>query len=413
MTDCTVSAHVGRKAVFPILEDGSEEAVFIVGITGTANDIQSVHLSPCVGTLKLGTNLGRYLEEKREFLDWETLFNGINARVAGREGQADEDDFERISRKLDGDLAVGMTPFKKRPKMEVVSPPEEFEDITEFDLETASELGDNYLTDGSLRSTIRTLRNGLRSISTRSDRNRSALRVLSLETRDELELVDLQLAKLNSLLGKRGRDDGTLPAFEVLRELEEQVDRMRTAVEPAIVMADEAGEQTDRLKREIFDTLQKGRTPLFHLFRLCSTNEQFSGNLLNQRFHKLEAMVGELKAQVKDLGGPVAISVPPSPARTGVNFGFSLSNHEDAARAPTSTPATTEPHRATFQRGSAEVLAKLLVLETQVNELKNQMQANAVTIGGRLFKSRVEVKAWLALHASASGSYVFLRTFTR
>ena len=123
MTDCIVGTHVGRKAVFPPLEDGSDEAVFIVSNnTGGSSNIQSVHLSPCVGTLKLGTNLDRYLlEEKREVLDWETLFNGINARVAGREGQVNEEDFEQILRKLDGDLAVGMTPFKKRPKLEVVS----------------------------------------------------------------------------------------------------------------------------------------------------------------------------------------------------------------------------------------------------------------------------------------------------
>ena len=112
LAECTVGAHMGRKAVFPTLPDGSEEAVFIGSNTGSLNDaVQSVHLNPCVATSKLGANLDRYLEEKREVLDWETLFNGINSRVAGSEGQVVEE----------GDLAVGMTPFKKRPKLEVVS----------------------------------------------------------------------------------------------------------------------------------------------------------------------------------------------------------------------------------------------------------------------------------------------------
>ena len=218
MTNCTVVAHVGRKASFPtLLEDSSTEAVFIASTAGGADKIQSVHLNPCVGIVKLGANADRYLEERREVLDWETLFNGINARVAGREGQVDEEDFERISRKLDGELAMGMTPFKKRPKLEVVSPPEEFEDVAELYLETADKLGKEYLNDGTLQMAIRRLGAGLQSIGSRSDRNRSALRALSHETREELELVDLQLSKLNSLLGKCGRDDGTLSAFEVLR----------------------------------------------------------------------------------------------------------------------------------------------------------------------------------------------------
>ena len=209
MPNCTVAAHVGRKAVFPTPEDGSPEAVFIACVSAGGNDVQSVHLNPFVGTSKLGANLDWYLEEKREVLDWETLFNGINARVAGLEGQVNEKDFDRISRKLDGELAVGMTPFKKRPKLEVVSPPEEFEDVGELYLETTGELGDDYLIDGTLKAAVRSLGTGLQSIWDRSDRNRSAIRALSHETREELELVDLQLSKLNSLLGKRGRDDGT------------------------------------------------------------------------------------------------------------------------------------------------------------------------------------------------------------
>ena len=69
MRNCSVATHVGRKAVFPTLEDGSEEAVFIVSNAGGLNDVQSVHLSPCVGTRKLGTNLDRYMEDQREVLD--------------------------------------------------------------------------------------------------------------------------------------------------------------------------------------------------------------------------------------------------------------------------------------------------------------------------------------------------------
>jgi hypothetical protein len=54
-----------------------------------------------------------------------------------------------------------------------------------------------------------------------------------------------------------------------------------------------------------------------------------------------------------------------------------------------------------------ETEARFHSVEAQLLELKNQMQAKAVTIGGRTFKSRAEVKAWATLHARAGPSYVF------
>jgi hypothetical protein len=57
--------------------------------------------------------------------------------------------------------------------------------------------------------------------------------------------------------------------------------------------------------------------------------------------------------------------------------------------------------------GSRETEARFNALEAQLTELKNQMQAKAVVIGGRIFKSRAEVKSWLALHARAGPAYVF------
>ena len=265
------------------------------------------------------------------------------------------------------------------------------------------ELGDDFLSDGSLRMAIRSLGSGLRSISNRSDSNRSSIRALSHETREELELVDLQLSKLNSLLGKRGQEDGTLSAFEVLRELEEQVERLRNVTQPAIQLAMDAADQAEALRREIFETMQKGCSPLFHLFRLYSTDEHTPGNLLNQRIQKVEAGMMDLMTKFNGMDGPAAVTVPPSPNRTRAQFGFSLSNH--AAQA--SNSARTQEARVTGGGNEAETFAKIAVMEAQMHDLKNQMQANAVTIGGKLFKSRADVKSWLVLHAGAAGAYVF------
>jgi hypothetical protein len=182
------------------------------------------------------------------------------------------------------------------------------------------ELGDDFLSDGSLRMAIRSLGSGLRSISNRSDSNRSSIRALSHETREELELVDLQLSKLNSLLGKRGQEDGTLSASEVLRELEEQVERLRNVTQPVIQLAMDAADQAEALRREIFETMQKGCSPLFHLFRLYSTDEHTPGNLLNQRIQKVEAGMMDLMTKFNGTDGPAAVTVPPSRGAVWIQF---------------------------------------------------------------------------------------------
>ena len=51
--------------------------------------------------------------------------------------------------------------------------------------------------------------------------------------------------------------------------------------------------------------------------------------------------------------------------------------------------------------------ARFYSIEAQLTELKDQMEAKSVRLGGRLFKSRAEVKSWLAVHSRASGSHIF------
>ena len=121
------------KAEFPTEED----MVFIASCStmGTSGDEpQSVHLDPWVRASSLGHNLERYMEERRSVLDWETLFRGLNSLDEGSTTRSQlEEDLDRLSRKLDVELAEqSKTPFKKRTKLEVVSPPEEFASVAEF-----------------------------------------------------------------------------------------------------------------------------------------------------------------------------------------------------------------------------------------------------------------------------------------
>ena len=75
----------------------------------------------------------------------------------------------------------------------MVSPPEDFESVAEFAVEIICELGQDFVNDGSLREVVRQLSDGLHEIVTRAEGNRNVIRTLSHETRDELDIVDLEI----------------------------------------------------------------------------------------------------------------------------------------------------------------------------------------------------------------------------
>ena len=412
ISGCGIAAHVGRKAEFPT--DG--EAVFIAcsSTAGTGgDDPQSVHLDPWVRASSLGNNLEHYREERRSVLDWETLFVGLNSSGEDSTGSQLKENLDRLSNKLDVELAESKTPFKKRTKLEMVSPSEEFASVAEFAIEIIGELGQDFVNDGSLREVIRQLVDGLHEIVTRAETNRSAIRTLSHETRDELEMVDVKLSKIHSLLGKRGQEDGTLSAFGMVRNLEEQMETLKSAMQPAMELAAVAANQTAQLKQEIFEAMQAACNPLFQLFLKLSSEEHRPGDLMDRKFQKIESELNRLALKVAGEGagrvgwGQGGSALSSSPPRIN-SFGLSGMSSGGNSRPVVSPARGSEPGAgiASFTT-SRETEARLNLLEAQLTELKNQLQAKSVTIGGRIFKSRAEVKSWLAPHARAGSAYVF------
>jgi hypothetical protein len=143
------------------------------------------------------------------------------------------------------------------------------------------ELGEDCVKDGSLREKVRQVRDGLFELGMRAETNYSAIKSLSHETKDELETVDVKLSKIHSLLGKRGQEDGTLSAFSLLTNLEEQLKTLKALVRPAVDLASGAKAQAAKQKREIFTTLQTGCNPLFQLFHKLSSDESSKTKIKN------------------------------------------------------------------------------------------------------------------------------------
>ena len=148
------------------------------------------------------------MRERRSVLDWETRFLGLNSLGEDSTWSQFEEDLERLSKKLDVELAEGKTPFKKRTKLEVVSLPEDFSSTAEFAVELIGELGQNCLNDDSLRKVVRHMRDGLYELVMRAETNHTAIRTLSHETKDELEMVDVQLSKFIVCSGNEGEMTG-------------------------------------------------------------------------------------------------------------------------------------------------------------------------------------------------------------
>ncbi len=345
-------------------------------------------------------------------LDWETLFVGLNSLAEDSTRSQLEEDLERLSKKLDVELTESKTPFKKHTKLEVVSPPEEFASIAEFAVEIIEELGVDFVNDGTLREVVRQLTDGFSEIVSRVETNRSAIRTLSHETRDEFEMVDVKFSKVHSLLGKRGREDGTLSAFGVLQNVEEQVEALKATVQPAVALAIVASNQANQQKQEIFETMQAACNPLFQLFLKFLSDEQRPGDLVDRKFQKIESALKRLASILSGekteggfgSGNGVGL-VAPSPPRINT---FGLSGLPPVSPRVTISPSQPlELGSGSTGLGLRETEARFNALEAQLTELKNQMQAKAVVIGGRIFKSRAEVKSSLALHARAGPAYVF------
>jgi hypothetical protein len=82
-----------------------------------------VHLEPRISSRTLGSSLSRYLQERRSLDGWDTLFRGILA--TDEDDGVTEGDIQNITKRVDnrgGQEKYGVTPRKKRPKLEINFP---------------------------------------------------------------------------------------------------------------------------------------------------------------------------------------------------------------------------------------------------------------------------------------------------
>ena len=168
-----------------------------------------MYCQPVVPETKLGERLGRYLEERREIDDWILVLQQINAMTGG-DPIDEEAQVERLARKLDGDFKrdMGVTPMKKRPKLQVTSPAFE----ADFDIILAplnSDLGPEGVKEAIFNSEWKKPVSNVNTLRELVMGAKEMVKKLSTGTKAELEILNIRFQQLQNLAGMRPEDWGT------------------------------------------------------------------------------------------------------------------------------------------------------------------------------------------------------------
>jgi hypothetical protein len=114
---CTISKHAETKT--SVSEVAYSNALFIR--MSNAVSKPAMHVEPALSATALGPNKERYKSKLRSVEAWNTLFRGLIAS----EDSPSEEAIEELTNRIDDrrlDSKFGVTPMKKRAKLEVTSP---------------------------------------------------------------------------------------------------------------------------------------------------------------------------------------------------------------------------------------------------------------------------------------------------
>jgi hypothetical protein len=435
---CRIEGHKMKKVDLSAMVGW---CLFIV--TTASPDLQkiAVHVEPSIPSRSLGTNLTRYLAERRALEGWDILFRGLQA--AEEDEGVTDDTVYNITKRVDGrgiQEKYGVTPHKKRTKLEVTSPALE----ANFEL-TMPEVEENLLGDTteeilqSLRVEWKVMATNINTLKEMVNGCRSIAREVSEATMGEFGEVDFELGRLANLVGSRSGNMDPLPIFRLLGDLSEEVTELHLKSESASGGGLPAGmdraelAQAGKLATELArggvtgkDLLQTiafvksfhdpagsgpalklamGKevlasfAPLVAFFSKWSTGKSTPGDVLDQELAGIRGIITALRAG--QASGKVAASATPAAstpaAASGVAWGIGAMGLGAAGQGPIPSAGTTPGATA----------AALKDLEDRVKSIEDQLQAKTVSMGGIIFKSQTLTSAWLGANAPASGAFIF------
>ena len=358
--NCSIASHATKKYDFiPTTKSATDTYAFVEIREDT------LAASLCIPEEYLGLGKSAYEAEERTIDDWEATFNSLEANGIPEDTSQATTHAEHlleVSKRLSATPISLLAPEAKRLRRNEIKNMAEAE-LASIDVKDLK-LSDEVPNMGNLEEVLRIIGVHLQHVRDTVIENECAVKEL------DLGAIDLKLAHLKHVIGKKGPDDTTGESIlESLRSITAGLDELnhralslksKDSVENILA---EYGPDLSVLGKKIVLGFKKGIDPLLswiHKWTSVST-----GDLLDRRLHELDAKLST---------GAVT---------TGLSS-MALGNQAD-------------PVNLTSKSNLLE--RRMQDMEKQLKALNNRSLNKEVRLKKFVFESEVEVEAWLKMNA--------------
>jgi hypothetical protein len=341
----------------------------------------------------------------------------------------------------------GVTPFKKRAKLSVTSPVLDADyDLTMRELEvdlgnTPEDMFRTLLTEWRvLVSNVSTLKEIVASC-------RQVNREIGAAAMLEFKEVDFEVARLSNLIGTRSNDMDPVTVFWLIRDVTAEVAELtiqvndlraqaggaRSADSRSAATADfvtnvtqgglqakdlresvaftkgfkATGGEAEVLCQEMGAEVMTSFQPVVDLSAKLSSDKAAPGDLLNRELTDMRTEISAVKRMVQGGSAAALASVQSLHASTPGDMGVAWTLGS-MSLGQTTVGSSGAPQATAGNTGSnAQLTVMVRALESRLQDIEDQLQAQTVSMAGQVFKSQTLTRSWLAANAPAAGGYIF------
>jgi len=264
---------------------------------------------------------------------------------------------------------------------------------------------------------------------------REALKNLSWATKDEFAKQELEVARLDTLVGERRDNFGTMPLFEVAELLSDDSEALESIKQAIKTLEDyvskrgkdweekfklecraSAGGLTSPLltwETQFMNKLQNELQPLLKLYMVLSSNQTDPGNVLESRLQNMDAEISNVKQRIREQS--------PGTRRGKPNVSFVQADSSTTANIPglwgntRMETQTTGVGSGASGSDTANIIqrleSRLKLLEADRKKMKERLDGGQVDVARTTFNTHKEVKMWLLTNAAAHRMFIHFVNF--
>lgn len=419
-SNCKVASHQGegKKAadafVFssqPGLEENYDEMLFTVASTDPQGVPTQVNLSPSLPRSFLTDEQLAEQSVRSQSIDiWKVTFSTIGSLGMLKESEPDDSARNSTLNKIlkNADTSYAVTPKKQRREHSPSPLTESFEEILEdvYELNSA-DLQDSEAAFRLMAGSWNNLRDNMQRVADLATEAISRTRRSDPGLSDDVDVLEVKVAKLNALLGERSEEMGTLSVINLVSSLVTQLDALGLSVKGLEAWKVEFERNLGRVVSEhvveairsnIFsgDYQNKLMKPLAQLLgKLSSGPGAEPGDLLDTELKGLKQRIAHLESlgRVAPVPAPAGATVF---GATGIP-GLPATWHAPPAAAPAppaAMPPAPPPASAVGGIPSG-VEADIKALQEQLRLVQGQLVSESVEVKSMLFSSLHALPAWV------------------